>query len=56
MPNSLSIGGDVFAITGADRCVEGTFGDWDLVLVELDWHYIGRFAWDWHWIGGLMMD
>ena len=46
MPNSLSIGGDVFAITGADRCVEGTFGDWDLVLVELDWRIVNGLALD----------
>ena len=32
--DALPIGGDVFAIIGADRCVEGPFGDCDMVLVD----------------------
>ena len=31
---SMSIDCDVFAIIGADRCVEWPFGDCDMVLVD----------------------
>ena len=35
--NALPIGHNPVLMIGADRCVEGAFGDWDMVHVALDW-------------------
>ena len=35
--NVLPIGENPVFIIGADRCVEGPFGAWDMVRVALDW-------------------
>ena len=35
--NVLPIGDNPVFMIGADRCVEGPFGDWDMVGVAWDW-------------------
>ena len=34
--NALPIGDNPVLMIGADRCVEGAFGDWGMVYVTLD--------------------
>ena len=48
--NVLPIGDNPVFMIGADRCVEGPFGDWDLVLVATDWR-IGNGLTYYSWIG-----
>ena len=50
--NALPIGHNPVLMIGADGCVEGAFGDWDMVYVASDWR-IGRLVWDMHWNGRL---
>ena len=45
--NALPIGDNPVLMIGADRCVEGAFGDWDMVYVALDCG-IGFELADWH--------
>ena len=64
--DGLPIGDNPVFMIGADRCVEGPFGDWDMVGVAWDWQWIDIFVQDWYWIGrwvnvcqcigGLVMD
>ena len=44
--NALPIGDNPVLMIGADRCVEGAFGDWDMVHVALDWRIGFKLA-DW---------
>ena len=44
--NALPIGHNPVLMIGADGCVEGPFGDWDMVHVALDWRIGFKLA-DW---------
>ena len=55
--NALPIDDNPVLMIGADRCVEGAFGDWDMFYVTLDcgigfeladWHISLGYALDWH--------
>ena len=53
--NALPIGHNPVLMIGADGCVEGAFGDRDMVLVALDCG-IGFGSADWHISLGYALD
>ena len=53
--DGLPIGDSPVFMIGADRFVQGPFGDSDMVRVPLDWG-IGIGLGDWQWIDILVQD
>ena len=53
--DGLPIGDNPVFMIGADRFVQGPFGDSDMVRVPLDWG-IGIGLGDWQWIDILVQD